>query len=1044
MPTPITESLLGGWVTSSHPALLDPGELQKAEDCVYRVNDSSIQKAPGRTEFNSTAFTKPGGASGTDSTFVNGNAATSGIKGLAYLSFDSNDDQILAFTEGATVNSVPVSYCWSSSFTSLSSGSFAVITGPGTVTSCIRNGTTTISHLTEKFRYMLVGARLWGSVVPSGTHVVSVAGDFKSIVVSNTIASGADITITFDVGIPFAFGENSTDILDTIQWQDSYFLLTRNGPIMKVNWRDSVSAGGSTPSKFTMRRAGMTPVTGEWYVTTEAGPAWSTVLGAGYYWFLITELIYDNTLSTATVESAYMSYNGKPKATQITTPASQYIKITFPTLLANNGDNGTNRATNWGIYMAVLTSNTAAYPDNTTPPPLNTFRRICIVDGSETFKNIKYTGATQSGQATVTAAEGGGIPEFTNPAGMLKQDGTYGVGVSGGAPTQAEFVKTFVDHAGNPFVTGAPFNGYTVTGVRVQALTRTPNDAAGLFFAIDTGTGVAGTRSAWTDILVANTWDWRWITFGGQFQNWGLTLTPASFSSTFGVHILKSYSIHTQTIHIEEVFVTVYYDGASVDTGTLSLDGPAYQVVTYRSQIGTTATDPANYLIPKSSTGDVFNGSLVVNDIAFPSYIRYSLPGFPESFPKPYEMKFNSKKKDIVTFIRKVGQILVVGMRDSIKRVNYLPTEVDVDFGRGLAHEDIVIDHGVVGPHAGALCDLTGTGVVLVYASYNGFHYTDGIMTRPLNLDIRITDIVKSSALGSSIIKIYPKERWIVFFYCPIGAVHDKNSRAIIFNYAQDKIKEGGFLPATGPIKVSAHSSCEALLGGSPVLLTGHQDNGKIYVEDNGTTLPTGYVVPDSSSASANIAAPITPRVRTRRFFPSGFDRDARGQRIYVLHDEHGSKTNIAGVDVTVIGGLNVLNKTAGWATITQGMLCTGPNVPPGTIVISKTADTVTLSAPLPATQAGQTYTFDPGTIAVSVRGAGVDEAVTSFNTYYYSTTTGDLLVSHNDSMKQGLEVQIDKVVLPNGTQVDVDGLMDIHNITILATDAGQESNRRG
>src|SRR5688572_19730938 len=100
--TSVTEFFNGGLVTARHPALLNPGELQRTDDCVYREKSTAIHRAPGRTVYNSTPL-------------------SAGTKGLAYLSFDQNTDQLIAWPAGNGTTS----YLYKSAFTGIT-GSFAI------------------------------------------------------------------------------------------------------------------------------------------------------------------------------------------------------------------------------------------------------------------------------------------------------------------------------------------------------------------------------------------------------------------------------------------------------------------------------------------------------------------------------------------------------------------------------------------------------------------------------------------------------------------------------------------------------------------------------------------------------------------------------------------------------------------------------------------------------------------------------------------------------------------------------------------------------
>jgi hypothetical protein len=62
-------------------------------------------------------------------------------------------------------------------------------------------------------------------------------------------------------------------------------------------------------------------------------------------------------------------------------------------------------------------------------------------------------------------------------------------------------------------------------------------------------------------------------------------------------------------------------------------------------------------------------------------------------------------------------------------------------------------------------------------------------------------------------------------------------------------------------------------------------------------------------------------------------------------------------------------------------------------------------------------------------------------DTAYVSTLTGDLVTAQNDNSKQALELQIEKVVLPNASSVDLGTNMRLHQFTFLLNDGGLEQH---
>ena len=1004
MPTPITEFFNGGVVTARHPALLMPGEVQQADHCVYRLHDTSIQRAPGRTIYNSTPL-------------------SAGLKGLAQLTFDQKTDQLIAWPQGDGTNS----FLYKSDFTAIT-GVFSIITGPGVVVANTHSNTTVDGAPAGSFTNMIVGTKITGSGIPNGTYV-TIVNSGTAITISQAATSTlTGTTLAFDAGIALPFQDLGTETLDIIQWQNSFFVLPKNGNVVRLFWKQFPT--GTTAETLIGRPAGLLPITTAPTITVQSGAGWSSVLGNGYYWFLVTEILTSDNPDVPDIEAGYTANEGRAVVVQITTYATQFIRITFPTI-KNDGTNGTNRATHWGIYMSFITAGVAAYSDPTNMPSLATFRRIAKMPIADTVRDIKFDNTTQGTKLPTTAGAGpDALAQFSNPSGFFDRGGQIAQGVSGSGVSVESAI------AGFGFSAGSPYSGYSITGLKVTIVSSIgfPNNTAGYYLWLDNN----GAKSSNRNFGVSDRTTMFAKEWGGQFDTWGQTWTPTDISN-IRVIILKGFSAALQVLKVDYIEVTVYYSGAALDTGSINLDGPYYPVVTYRSQVGFTISDTANFTIPPASTGDIFKGSLVLNDTSNPSLIRYSIPNAPESFPKPYFLKFNSKKKDIITFIRKVGQILIVGMRDSIKRVNYLPTELDIEFQQGIAHEDVVTDHGIVGPLAATLFDLSNSGVVLAYASYNGWYFTDGITARPLNLDIKLQDLVKSTALGTSVFRVYPREKWLVFFYCPNGATHTKNTRAIIFHYASDKIKEGGFLPATGPLSISARSAAEAHIAGLPYLLTGHQTDGKVYVEDSGDTQAASYQVHNDSDSL--VSAPIVPLIRTRKIFASGYARDTAVQRIYILH--HATGTSYTVSSTTTISSTAVTSAAA-FTNVVVGMKVrsTGSTILPDTIVTVKTDNSnITISQAVTASGT-ENLVFDDGTLTLVLRGSAIDENMVDLATGYPSTLTGDLLVKGLDDIKQGLELKIQKVLLPSASTADLGQQMKLNNFTYLADDSLTEINR--
>lgn len=1024
MPTPQTELFNGGIVTARHPSLLREGELQRADECIYRMNDPSIEGAPGRTAYTASALaTKP--------------------KGLAHFTFDDQTDQIIAYVGTAIFRH---------DFTALTAGSaFTEVSSSGQVAGTVSATITFTATTGFPFLADVVGSRVYGldaasAPIPVACVVLAVSnqsgstGHFSTITLSTAVGNGAT-SLAFDFGTVIALPDVGTEVLETINIGNNYYIGTSGVP-QRLSWRNH--RGLASPS-VTMRPMGLNAVTQPFTVATTAG-VWNTGpgFGAGYYWFLITEAYApggdmeaaekDENLSNEIVEGIYLGTSpndpqaraGRPIAIQISTPASQGILLTFPAV-TNRGTDG-RIATNWNVYMAGPTT------DNRSQPSLATFRRVRSVSittyaAGATLTITEPTTIPQRKPATTNAAgkDGGGTTRsnFTNPSNAHgERNFVYASALSGAAIPNPPCIEL----GGWGFDTSGAYASAVITGVQVEVWT-TPLFGVGVPVSAYTHVDTPSKHSVVSDQLRSK--GAGLCVQGGPQDTLGAAWVIGDLAS-LTVTVCKSVTNSDSTMLLDAVILTLYFTG-----GTINLDGPPYRVVTYRSQIGTTVSDPSNLPPPQYTLSTVFNGMVVTNDTTQPSLLRYSLPNYPEYFPKPYFMKLITRRKDIVTFMRVVGQVLVIGLRDNIKRVNYLPTETDTDFGiSGVAQEPLCEDHGIPGPQAGQLFDLPSGGSVLFYVSTAGPRLTDGITDRPANTDLDWRNTVNLDYLSRAQVRVYPREQWIVMYYSPAGTTHGLNTKALVFHYAGDKIKDGE-LPCTGPLTVSGRATAEANLNGTPLILTGNENDKNIYVEDQGFTIPASATVADSAGTPQIVQN--CPLVRTRRGFLASPARLTREERLYLLHTKSGTSFTAVG---DIIAGSVTVTGSATFGSVVKGMRVRGLGVKPGTIVTAASASSLTISQGALATTSGLTLTFDSGTVSITVRGANIDEDVYALDTSYASTLTGDLLVVHNDNAKQALEYQFEKVLMPDTSHADLGVLFKLHSMTALINDLGLEQNR--
>lgn len=953
------------------------------------------------------------------------------------------------------------------------------------------NGTATLTFTQYPFLASAVGARIIGAGVGTNCYIISVSnqdgttGHYRTATLSRrfTVPAVSGDTnspdglypVIVSWGSVYNLNNTGAEQFDYIQYgARKYYFWDGIGTLQVAEWKTTATA--LTPTGLpvlSLRPVALKPVENAPTITKQTGQStgWSTVKGAGTYWILVTEIfspeadiataLKDPVKKTQIVESAYLATNtsatadtgsqsgiGLPISVTIATVASENVLVTFPKV-TNDGKDGFI-ATHWGIYI---------YGPTTDMPSLAQLRRcatppITKFDGTQTYVLTDSILSQTQFPGNIRAAAG--RPSFGHSDYLIGGfDGKDAYTKVGGSN------KSIPDNAAQglisyPFsVTGA-YAGKSVVGIELQVRGRcnpsgdTTHAARYWVRAMISGGGKS------TDTILGE--------FGGQDNHinyhggpmdtlgvaWSLNDTP-----NIEIEIGISNRGHKDELDIDTVGVKVYYA-----TGNVDFNGPAYRVVTYRDQIGLTVSDPARLRPPNCSTGDFFNGSLVLNnlDTAFENQLRYSLPGDPEAWPKPYELTFNTRKRDRVRYIKTLGTILFVGMENSLKRVNYLPTEQNTDLNSGLAHEDIATDHGIPGPFCAVKIDMPGEGSLIAYASQVGPYISNGIWTRPLNTDLDWPNTVKVSALSTAVMRVYPKEKWIAFYFCPAGATHSRNTRVMYFCYQSDKLKQGQFgpeLPMIGPCVVSARAAGEAWLNNTPYLMTANEADGMVYLEDSGLTIPSGYQVTLTATAStqgdgkaaAGTDVSINPLVRTRRLYPAGVTKWSFGEDLYTLYSSFGTSFNVSSCVLTP--GNTTITSTAGFANVLPGMTVSGVGIDGGTIVLSKSDSShIVVNRAPNGDGATTTLTFDTGTIGITIRANTVSVGMSGRQTVYGSTLTGELDATQAPEIAGGFELQFEKVPLTFDsnhdtlTWADLGVNMRLHQFTYVLKDAGEDMNR--
>lgn len=417
------------------------------------------------------------------------------------------------------------------------------------------------------------------------------------------------------------------------------------------------------------------------------------------------------------------------------------------------------------------------------------------------------------------------------------------------------------------------FSGSTITGIKLEIKAAFISGGSDTGFLVEVSPDAGANYSSTGNVAAFKRGrvlpETAIVTLGGELDLWGMTgWSSADFANggDFRVRLRKIYGGDGEewTHLFDGVRVTVY-----AGTNTINLDGEPFRTVTISDQLGNTFGSPARGAPPIANTGDIFEGQVILNDSTDESVICGSLPGEYESFPDVYRIPIESRDNDKVRVIRRLNNTCIIGCLNSIKRLNYFPRETDPEFNRGRAYEDITLDHGIVGPRAAELVEIQGAGTVLAYLSHTGLRATDGVTTRILNDDIDWEDLIETDYIHQTVLRAYPKLFLLALYYVPPGS--SRKVRVMYFSYHPTHLKPGNRLPAVGPVTVEVASADNPLIVGVPYLFTGHHQDGKVYVEDQGE---------DNA---------IEQSIKTRRFFTSELGREAVISREFVFVDANGT-----------------------------------------------------------------------------------------------------------------------------------------------------------
>lgn len=310
----------------------------------------------------------------------------------------------------------------------------------------------------------------------------------------------------------------------------------------------------------------------------------------------------------------------------------------------------------------------------------------------------------------------------------------------------------------------------------------------------------------------------------------------AVYTTGSGIQFFTGFELDEQPIS------TLFIGDTRTGTDPDAPGGAAYEVVSI-SLAGALTLFAKNGPPPlTSSTGDIWENALVLNDVSDKSLVVFSFFNAINSFPASNVMRMETKQGDEVRMIRAVGSVLLILMRDSVWKVFTLPQPEDAQFAVQRIKDQSEGAHGIVGPHAAALINLPGTGVRLAYVTPYGLAITDGTSWDILSDDAQWEKEFRSAAKINTHLVYNPEAYRLEMSYqtdagIKVAFFHVHPSHLKFSQTGRPRAK------AAWPINRNVLTLFKATIGELDYIMAGARD-GKVYVCNRGVTndMPGGTI----------------------------------------------------------------------------------------------------------------------------------------------------------------------------------------------------------
>lgn len=323
----------------------------------------------------------------------------------------------------------------------------------------------------------------------------------------------------------------------------------------------------------------------------------------------------------------------------------------------------------------------------------------------------------------------------------------------------------------------------------------------------------------------------------------------------------------------EVTIATTFIDDTRTGVDPALPSGPLFEIMSV-SIAGTFFSVARNDTPPIFSTGDVMEESFVVNDISDRSLVRYSWEENINAYPALNFIKFSEKEQNEVRVIRMVGMVMIVLLRDSAWRIDYLPRPADAEFNRGRCRSRIPGAPGVVNNVNAAAVFSMGDKYFLAYVSPVGPVMTDGFAQSVLTPDLDWPSMVNMAALDKCTL-IFNEEKYQVEIRYPATGSSVAN-KVLLLNIHPSHLKEnpgGSFAgKVSGPVARPSTAATAALIS----------DQQGVY-SAQGTSLYFEWNGQGATDPATGVALELA--FRSGDVYLSDLGKQANVERVWVHHN---------------------------------------------------------------------------------------------------------------------------------------------------------------